>query len=788
MPRRALQLEPLEPRRMLSGDGLIAWHHAPTPTDVNRDGVTDSSDLVAVFGALLTKPYRVAADGPAHLSLDVDADGAATPNDLRLVLVEVLEAALPSPWQNPQRAADVDDDGVVSQLDAESLRLRLEASGEPAGTIYWDVDGDRQLSPADLDLVLAELEAEGGPPTVATEDEVLELLARGAAASASDDAIIAVVDHGGKILGVHVESEVLASYAGDSDKLVFAIDGAVAKARTAAFFSSNAAPLTSRTVRFISQSTITQREVESNPNITDPDSPVRGPGFVAPIGLGGHFPPEIAFTPLVDLFAIEHQSRDSSIHPGANHIKEAGDATLSNRFNVDSQHIPAGKSLLIPESYGFQSGALPTAQSRGIATLPGGVPLYKDGELVGGIGVFFPGPDGFATFEQGFVHADMRGGVPQRESERVNAERVLEAEWIAFAAAGGSSGAGASVNGYCGLDPVTGYDLPFGRIDLVGITLEIYGPHPTRANPITGPARLLEVGAEVGRGCDAEGANVSVEPGGDTALSGAAVPDGWLVTPHDSSVDSLTAEQVEEIIEAGVAEAELTRAAIRLPLGERTAMVLAVADTSGEVLGLFRMPDATVFSIDVSVAKARNTAYYADAATLVAADRVDDDGDGAADLPLGAALTNRTFRFLSAPRYPTGAEGVPAGPFSSLTDVGINPLTAENLGPALPASVYDADSTSVLLWDAFHPATNFRDPRNPLNQNGVVFFPGSSPLYGGTTLVGGLGVSGDGVDQDDVVTVAAQAGFEAPTSLRADEFFVRGVRLPYQKFNRNPQG
>ena len=77
-----------------------------------------------------------------------------------------------------------------------------------------------------------------------------------------------------------------------------------------------------------------------------------------------------------------------------------------------------------------------------------------------------------------------------------------------------------------------------------------------------------------------------------------------------------------------------------------------------------------------------------------------------------------------------------------------------------------------------------------MNQNGIVFFPGSSPLYRGTQkqLIGGFGVSGDGVDQDDVMTVAGQAGFDAPLQLRADQVFVRGVRLPYQKFNRNPEG
>ena len=74
---------------------------------------------------------------------------------------------------------------------------------------------------------------------------------------------------------------------------------------------------------------------------------------------------------------------------------------------------------------------------------------------------------------------------------------------------------------------------------------------------------------------------------------------------------------------------------------------------------------------------------------------------------------------------------------------------------------------------------------NP-NQSGIVWFPGSLPLYSGNTLIGGLGVSGDGVTQDDVVTFAGGQGFEAPVAIRADQVFIRGVRLAYTKFNRNP--
>ena len=74
---------------------------------------------------------------------------------------------------------------------------------------------------------------------------------------------------------------------------------------------------------------------------------------------------------------------------------------------------------------------------------------------------------------------------------------------------------------------------------------------------------------------------------------------------------------------------------------------------------------------------------------------------------------------------------------------------------------------------------------NP-DQNGVVFFPGSVPLYKNGVLVGGLGVSGDGVDQDDFVTNGGANGFEAPANIRADQVIIDGIRLPYLKFPRNP--
>lgn len=804
--------------------------------DVNGDDLVSARDALAVINYLNAEQMDLT--DAAIADLDINEDGNVTAVDA-LQIINYLNLPADVVGVSASMGEDVFTEPkspAVESGDFKATFSKNESILNPMGM------PEKNEVSRSVNLLEAE--------------EVRTLLERASAATRSDDGIIAVVDRSGRILGVQVEAGVSATLQADAAQFAFAIDGAVAKARTAAFFSSNAAPLTSRTIRFISQSTVTQREVESSP--THPVSEYQGPGFVAPIGVGGHFPPEIPFTPQVDLFAIEHQSRDSQTHPGLDGVKSTpDDFELRTRFNVDPQHVPKAAESFFktwPESYGEQSGMDANAIPRGIATLPGGVPLYKStgvvsplseaNNLVGGIGVFYPGEDGFATFEQGF-----RRGIGQTERERTNADKVLEAEFAALVASAGE-GIFSGMSGFsrniddinARLPRLKGFTALSGRIDLVGITLEIYGPTPSRAFPVPGIDRLLQYGRGLGGGV-ANGDLMPLDMGGNTSFDGQAVAEEWLVAPHDSPTDpNLKASDVERIIRAGIAEADRTRAAIRLDIdngfrpGAETRMVLAVADTNGELLGLFRMPDATIFSIDVAVAKARNTSYYADAADLQPADRVDFNGDGNRDestitgsvknpsgdtLPLGTALTNRSFRFLSEPRFPTGTElepGVEAGcaarpdlclevgPLSMLRLDGINPKTGENLfDDPLPFEVYASkDHASVKAFDAFNVMRNFRDigdadvrvhgsmdmdeKERLANQNGVVFFPGSTPLYAadGVTLIGGFGVSGDGVDQDDVVTAAGQVGFAPDQSIRADSFTIGGVRIPFQHFNRNP--
>jgi uncharacterized protein GlcG (DUF336 family) len=238
-------------------------------------------------------------------------------------------------------------------------------------------------------------------------------------------------------------------------------------------------------------------------------------------------------------------------------------------------------------------------------------------------------------------------------------------------------------------------------------------------------------------------ANGSFEMG--PIASPGPTPEGDLIAETGSTQGGLTQSEVQSIIQNTVATANLTRAVLRLPEGSRARFAISVADLDGHLLALYRMPDATMFSVDVAVAKARNVIYFSSAPNELS------------PLPQGTAVTNRTIGFAAQPFFPSGIDGTSPGPFFSL-----------------------------FQYDLANPCTQGHQAANPF-RNGVVFFPGSAPLYKGSQLVGGIGVSGDGVDQDDFVAAAGATGFAAPQSIRADNYSIRGVPMPYQKFPRDPE-
>jgi len=64
-------------------------------------------------------------------------------------------------------------------------------------------------------------------------------------------------------------------------------------------------------------------------------------------------------------------------------------------------------------------------------------------------------------------------------------------------------------------------------------------------------------------------------------------------------------------------------------------------------------------------------------------------------------------------------------------------------------------------------------------EGGLIEFPGGMPLYKGDKLIGAVGVSGDGVEEDENVAEAGTKGFDAPKAIRVDTVTNNGV--PYTK-------
>jgi uncharacterized protein GlcG (DUF336 family) len=462
--------------------------------------------------------------------------------------------------------------------------------------------------------------------------------------SVNVDMAVAVVDRAGFVLGVFRTQNASATAIGNFGLVQNTNEVAVALARTGAFFSNDQAPLSSRTVRFIS---------------------------------GIHFPPGVTNQPPADLYGIENTNRG---------------CTLIGNPAFESK-IPPSLALGGGFGPGMLTGKVDMNDSQATSVNPGGVPIFYKNVVVGGIGIV------------------------------TTSANLNVAEYAAFA---GSIAARSGPADTFGPTPA-----PPGVVFIGGIALPF-------VNQTTRPAGF-SAGPVAGTGSYLVAATDSLgQP-----------PEGDLILPAAGPLGGLSAPDVKQILDNAEATANTTRAAIRLPLGSKARMVIAVADLDGTIIGLRRMQDSTVFSIDVAASKARNMVYFNSAVRTAA------DLNG---VPMGTAVTNRTISFGAQPLYPPGIDGSSPGPFFNL-----------------------------YIRDLANPCTQgFQSGAANVNKSGIVFFPGSAGLYRGGTLVGGLGVSGDGVDQDDYVTSGGTKGFEAPANIRADQIMDQRVRLPYFKFPRNP--
>ena len=610
----------------------------------------------------------------------------------------------------------------------------VDPATPPAGCTGSCADTPTSLSASDVEAILAQ--------------SVSEAQALGV------NATIAVVDRVGNVLGVFrmngaATTIVVRSPGGSVDGGLEGVNivpdtlAAIAKATTAAYLSTEGNAFGTRTASQIVQD---------------------------------HFNPGDNLQPAGPLFGVQFSQLPCS--------------DLANRFN------------------GAGPSAGPHRSPLGLAADPGGLPLYKSGTPVGGVGVI---SDGLYAFDNDISDVDADddeliavaatsgfAAPAERRADRITVDgrslRFSDATTGDLRTDPNSAPSFASINGNAGtLVPVPGY-----------------------ANA------AISTGLAFGQPASGIRPDTLDFPGVDAyVLVDDANVERYRPMAGTDGASALTVAEVRAILNEALALANRMRAQIRQPSGSKARVSISVVDSNGVILGIARTRDAPVFGIDVSLQKARTAAFFSSAAAAAALNGVPDatylDGglsvlrkeplsqyvtNAQAFLGVPTALTDGAVAFsdrsggnLSRPYYPDGVTGNPAGPFSKPAGEWSPFSTGLQLDLAYNAIIQHVGFVGGLVPDVPQNCTGVDGFDNGFGVSGVIgqlangtqIFPGSVPIYRGAQLVGAVGVSGDGVDQDDMIAFLGvhQAGLQlggfgnAAPMMRADTLVPQGTRLRY---------
>ena len=612
--------------------------------------------------------------------------------------------------------------------------VSVDPNTPPIGCSGFCADTPTQLSVADVEGVIAQAVAEAQARGVSATIAVVDRLGN----------VLAVFRMNGAATSVTVASGMPVSGGLEQVNIVPDSMAAISKAVTAAYLSSEGNAFSTRTASQIIQD---------------------------------HFNPLETMQPGGPLFGVQFSQLPCS--------------DLNQRFS------------------GGLPGAGPYRSPLGLSADPGGLPLYKAGTPVGGIGVI---SDASYSVDLDIADRDIDAdelvalagaaglAAPrERRAERISIDgktlRFSDAEEPDLFADPNAAPSFSSIDGVAGsLIVVPGYS----------------GGAPVRQGVAFGqPASGIRPDTLDFAGLDA------------FVLVDAVDAERFRPQAGTDGAAALAASEVDEILSRALAVANRARAQIRRPLGSPARVSISVVDSNGVVLGIVRSRDAPVFGIDVSLQKARTATFFSSSAAAGALNGVPPATylDGGlvvlrkeplsqyvsrlrSFLGLPTALADGMVAFsdraggnLARPFFPDGIDGNPEGPFSKATgqwspfstglqlDLVYNALiqhVAFVLGLAPDVS---ANCTGIDGFDTGFAVAGVI----PALANGIQIFPGSVPIYRGTQLVGGIGVSGDGVDQDDLIAflgvheAALQLGTinNAQIQMRADNLVPQGTRLRY---------
>jgi uncharacterized protein GlcG (DUF336 family) len=487
-------------------------------------------------------------------------------------------------------------------------------------------------------------------------------------------------------------------------------------------------------------------------------------------------------------------------------------------FGVQFSQLPCSDFNTVAPTTAGATNAGPHRSPLGFAADSGGLPIYKNGMLEGGIGVMSE-----ATYS---LNLDVFN-VP-----------IDNDEVIALAG-------------------VTGYEAPqsiqASTIAVGGLTLQYADATPANfAAPVTGAGSFVPTAVTGYFPLPATGHTAIAGTNYGTPASG-IVPDGtigsvlypgvsaYVFTDGNGNVlyaptnglvpgfgQAINAGEAQQLMTSALNIAVQTRAAIRNPLGSFAQVNVTIVDLDGNVLAQARTPDAPIFGADVSRQKARTAVFFSrpDAASTIKAITIP------ASTPTGTfaeyitasqnlvepsvfadgiAWSEVAIGAIARPFYPDGIDGNPPGslslPFGTRWSIFSTGIQTDLI---VPDVLFNAFEVIYNVDNAAPPAAGCGT--NPLSNppiipgvqlptipgvelpivsggktqlaDGMQIFSGGLPIYRGNILVGGIGVSGDGIQQDSLI---AYLGLEngpdtlnnAPADIRADQLSAGGVMLRY---------
>jgi uncharacterized protein GlcG (DUF336 family) len=460
-------------------------------------------------------------------------------------------------------------------------------------------------------------------------------------------------------------------------------------------------------------------------------------------------------------------------------------------FGVQFSQLPCS-DLEIP-ALGKTIGPHPSPL--GLAADPGGFPLYKNGVLVGGIGV------------KSNTDYGLDPDVTTNNPTQVGEEAIALAGTVGFDAPASITADTITAGGNSLIYTVATKAIlktspaSAGSFDslsaAVGALVPVKAFYPN-AVVLSGQAYGSETSG-IRKSTSAEFNN----PDTFVLTDGSGAPRFPVIAGTDSpnGAAPLSAAEVQAVLQNAFTVMSDARAQIRSPLNSRAQVSITVVDTKGVPLGLVRSPDAPIFGIDVSLQKARTANFFSHPSAASDLTNNVDPGPnpdsptisrsqdiknyvaamqsflGDASVFTGkTAFTNRAIAGFARPQFPDGqVDGAP-GPLSrpaakwSVFATGLQTaLVDTNLIHALLGA---PDSRCSFLPDV-------TPGRNRL-QNGIQIFAGGEPIYRNGVLVGAVGVSGDGTTQDDMIGFLGIDGAHnaigsvnnAPVAIRADQLAI----------------